>query len=235
MVSGGNGRGHIALFIDLQAGESLKNFIPLQLLPDNGPGPGIAVQIVQRWLVGDVIPHLPVNSLLPEKGDDSGEVLVEKAGISLSVSGSVPAEQALVFPIFPAHNFRSRLCSPLSKQMGVFKVSNSGPAAEINPTAQLVKAEGVMLTSFIHLHQLNGQPFSTDRGVKRRGKGRREDHVHAVFGCDADKGLHQLPVAGRKDGHLIDRGQTVGWNSSVTLAEDALASGSEGSSSIVTE
>ena len=130
--------------------------------------------------------------------------LVQKCTVFFSGGARFPTEYLLGFAVYIRYDFRCMLCAPLGKQMAHFVVFYAAAVAHRKPTVEFFKPESILIfAGHFHIDQLHGRAFFADLCVKRRGKQRRENTVHAVFVGALQKAFRNTPVLLRKNRNFV--------------------------------
>ena len=209
MVDSYNGLFQCAGLIKSKIGKSVDHRPPLQVRLDQRTGVAVAFQMIQRRLVGNVKIGAFRNAQLVQLLHQRGKKLAQEMGVCFAVRVRFPAEQPLFLAVHRGDDLRRGCRAPLRKQMGHFQIGDPAAAADLHPAFQPVKAEGIRALADVNVHQLNGQPLASGRGIQRRREQGRENHGAAPAHSRSDKVFNDRPMLLTENGNTVVFRQTV--------------------------
>ena len=209
MVERHNGLFQCAGLIKGKVGKSVDHRPSLQVRLDQRARVAVAFQMIQRRLVGNVKIGAFRNAQLVQLLHQRGKKLAQEMGVCFAVRVRFPAEQPLFLAVHRGDDLRRGCRAPLRKQMGHFQIGDPAAAADLHPAFQPVKAEGIRALADVNVHQLNGQPFPSGRGIQRRRKQGRENHGATPAHSRSDKVFNDRPMLLTENGNAVVFRQTV--------------------------
>ena len=142
-------------------------------------------------------------------GKEGGDEGAEEAGVGLARSVGVPTEDALVLAVDGGHHLGRVTCTPLGEEVGDLEEFNAHAVTHVDPTIQLVEAEGVLAVGDRNVQKLYRGALTADGRIQRGGEQGGQQEVDAVAaGCSGEI-LYDLPVALRPCLAVVVVGQTV--------------------------